>query len=74
MILILVYGGSMGKVKEALCPELNEVDITTSDEDIIESRSDETFICSVCGEWTSSDDSCCDAGPSNHEYERDYER
>lgn len=35
---------------------------------------DEVYICSECKEWTSEEDSCCGVGPSNHEYERDYER
>lgn len=34
----------------------------------------EEYVCSECGEWTSEEDSCCGVGPSNHEYERDYER
>ncbi len=48
------------------------------------SASEELYVCSECKEWTSSDEdvldgdevggSCCDAGPSNHEYEKDYER
>lgn len=37
-------------------------------------RSDETFMCPECKEWTSEEDSCCGVGPSNREYERDYER
>jgi hypothetical protein len=47
------------------------------------SSSEELYVCSECKEWTSDEDvldgdevggSCCGVGPSNHEYEKDYER
>ena len=67
-------------IHDCVCTQLG-INSDSQDEPIRDS--DETFVCSECGEWTSEEDvldgdavggTCCGVGPSNHEYERDYER
>ena len=40
-------------------------------DDTEETLSDELFVCSECGEWTSEADDCC--GYGNNEYNREPE-
>jgi hypothetical protein len=66
-------------IHDAVCDQLG-VNIACQNESVDDGDGqetvcgDETYICSECKEWTSEEDSCCGVGPSNHEYESDYER